>query len=81
MSSLPRQTTTSTGGTPSSESPWCSMTARIAFLNSSNSMWYKWEGTYTMRIGAPCSTSREGGKRKTIRKKKLHKERLCSSEL
>jgi hypothetical protein len=57
MSSRPLTTVTSIGGWCSALEPWCSMTARIEFLNNSNSMWYRWEGTYTILMGTPCSSS------------------------
>jgi hypothetical protein len=57
MSSRPLTTVTSMGGWCSALEPWCSMTARIEFLNNSNSMWYRWEGTYTILMGTPCSSS------------------------
>lgn len=56
ISSLPRTTVTTIGGYWSElRSLWCSTTARNEFLNSSKSMWYRWDGTYTMHIGSPGS--------------------------
>lgn len=53
-SSEPHTTCASTGGSFSGIlSLWNSTTARREFLNNSNNMWYKWDGTYTTWIGEP----------------------------
>uniref|UniRef100_A0A2H1WE90 SFRICE_013277 n=1 Tax=Spodoptera frugiperda TaxID=7108 RepID=A0A2H1WE90_SPOFR len=52
-SSCPLTRLTVMGG---GQSSCVSITARMEFLNSSNSMWYKWDGTYTIGIG-PCDDS------------------------
>lgn len=57
MSSLPLTIVTSTGGWCSASQPWCSMIARMEFLNNSNSMWYRCDGTYTILMGMPFSVS------------------------
>ncbi|KAF9805552.1 hypothetical protein SFRURICE_020937 [Spodoptera frugiperda] len=64
-SSCPLTRLTVMGG---GQSSCVSITARMEFLNSSNSMWYKWDGTYTIGIG-PCDgiLSRSGRQRCTLR--------------